>query len=71
MLRNVATTWVAVAIGEVALWWLLSTPFYEALWRLPAALLLVVGVFATVREMRRRNVDRRRQERRGDADARG
>lgn len=71
MLRNVVTTWVVVAIGEVALWWLLRTPFYEALWRLPAALLIVGGVFSTVREMRRRNVDRRRQERRGDADARG
>ena len=62
LLRQVAAIWTTVAIIEAGLWWVLwRSAYLRTLWLLPAALVVVVGVLATLGALRRRRGDDRRR----------
>lgn len=68
LVRQLVATWAAVAILEAVLWWVLWRSAYtRTLYALPASVVLVVGVLATLGALRRRRGDdrRRSEERRG------
>lgn len=68
LVRQLVATWATVAIVEAVLWWVLwRSAYMRTLFTLPASVVLVLGVLATLGALRRRRGDdrRRMEERRG------
>ena len=62
LVRQLVATWATVAILEVLLWWVLwRSAYMRTLWTLPASVVFIVGVLATLGALRRRRGDDRRR----------